>query len=87
MEVDKAIEYLNLFKFKNLPKFKPELINLLKSLEAENKALKKENKAYKGMWGELKIDILRVKSDYWETTFEDVLNNIKVYETKYLGGK
>jgi hypothetical protein len=63
-----------------------ELKNIREQCIDENKVLKKENKAYKGMWGELKIDILRVKSDYWETTFEDVLNNIKVYETKYLGG-
>jgi len=45
MEVDDAIKNIKMFHFKNLPRFKPELIELLKSLEAENKKLKKENKA------------------------------------------
>ena len=40
MEVNEAIKNIKMFHFKNLPRFKPELINLLKSLEAENKALK-----------------------------------------------
>jgi len=40
MEVDDAIKNIKMFHFKNLPRFKPELIELLKSLEAENKALK-----------------------------------------------
>jgi hypothetical protein len=86
MEVKEAIEYLEELMEEQFDEFGYHEIategvrDLLKTLEAENKA-------YRGMWGELKIDILRVKSDYWETTFEDVLNNIKVYETKYLGGK
>jgi len=40
MEVNEAIKNIKMFHFKNLPRFKPELINLLKSLQAENKALK-----------------------------------------------
>ena len=40
MEVNDAIKNIKMFHFKNLPRFKPELINLLKSLQAENKALK-----------------------------------------------
>jgi predicted RNase H-like nuclease (RuvC/YqgF family) len=47
------------------------ITSLIKFLEAENKALKKENKAYKGMWGKLK------------RRFPEVIE----LETKYLGGK
>jgi hypothetical protein len=44
MYTQEAIEYIKIFKFKNLPKFKPELIAILKSLEASNKVYKEWNK-------------------------------------------
>ena len=46
MEVDDAIKNIKMFHFKNLPRFKPELINLLKSLEAENKVYRNEQSGW-----------------------------------------
>jgi len=46
MEVNDAIENIKMFHFKNLPRFKPELINLLKSLEAENKVYRNEQSGW-----------------------------------------
>ena len=83
MEVNEAIKNIKMFHFKNLPRFKPELINLLKSLQAENKALKQENKAYKGMWKELKPT-----DDYECLILEErhLLSKMGNLENKYLGG-
>ena len=84
MEVNEAIKNIKMFHFKNLPRFKPELINLLKSLQAENKALKQENKAYKGMWKELKPT-----DDYECLILEErhLLSKMGNLENKYLGGE
>jgi len=46
MEVDDAIKNIKMFHFKNLPRFKPELIELLKSLEAENKVYRNEQSGW-----------------------------------------
>jgi len=46
MEVNEAIKNIKMFHFKNLPRFKPELINLLKSLEAENKVYRNEQSGW-----------------------------------------
>jgi predicted RNase H-like nuclease (RuvC/YqgF family) len=46
MKVDDAIKNIKMFHFKNLPRFKPELINLLKSLEAENKVYRNEQSGW-----------------------------------------
>ena len=125
MEVNDAIENIKMFHFKNLPRFKPELINLLKSLEAENKVyrneqsgwvkeierrqakirelekldlnvrelmlenkkLKEENKAYKGMWKKFKDNEGHHKIEYiladFDTTIEGRMGQ---YEHLYLGG-
>lgn len=60
-----------------------KLTELLKSLEAENKALKKENKVYKGMWEELpsifEPALLSEDLDYMKEVMADT-------EKKYLGG-
>ena len=59
------------------------VMNLLKSLQAENKALKQENKAYKGMWKELKPT-----DDYECLILEErhLLSKMGNLENKYLGG-
>ena len=130
MEVKEAIKNIKMFHFKNLPRFKPELIDLLKSLEAENKkyknilkeleqargkrigknmsdvidgfekqgkkldlekrglilvnmALKKENKAYKGMWKMLS----GIANRETDTSFEsELFRTIEIIENHYLGG-
>ena len=56
-----------------------EIKNLLKSMEAENKKLKQENKAYKGMWKNLIDEINRVENDY-------ALRLAYGIEQRYLGG-
>ena len=61
MEVDDAIKNIKMFHFKNLPRFKPELIELLKSLEAENKALKILKQAQKD---ENKKECIRYQTMY-----------------------
>ena len=61
MEVDDAIKNIKMFHFKNLPRFKPELIELLKSLEAENKALKMLKQAQKD---ENKKECIRYQTMY-----------------------
>lgn len=62
MEVNEAIEfiedsytylYVDLHGNKEEVKKFGEIVDLLKSLESENKKLKKENEAYKGMWKSL----------------------------------
>ena len=87
MEVKEAIKNIKMFNFKNLSRFKPELIDLLKSLESENKKLKKENEAYKGMWRRLYEEI---GNHGWELRdqdgFEIMTKIIKELEQKYLGG-
>ena len=86
MKVDDAIKNIKMFHFKNLPRFKPELINLLKSLQAENKALKKENEEYKGMWRWLSVKwgcSILDNSTPADFTLDDAMNLI---ETEYLGG-
>jgi cell shape-determining protein MreC len=56
---------------------------LLKSLEAENKKLKQENEAYKGMW-EILSGIANRETD---TSFESELFSIITrIENHYLGG-
>jgi len=58
-----------------------EIKNLLKSMEAENKKLKQENKAYKGMWKELKPT-----DDYEALILEEknLLSTMSKLEQKYL---
>ena len=87
MEVDDAIKNIKMFHFKNLPRFKPELINLLKSLEVENKKLKKENEGlngYEKMWkalpGIFEPVLLSEDLDYMKEVMADT-------EKEYLGGK
>ena len=59
------------------------VMNLLKSLEAENKKLKQENEAYKGMW-EILSGIANRETD---TSFESELFSIITrIENHYLGG-
>jgi peptide subunit release factor RF-3 len=79
MKVKETIKYIKLFKFKNLPKFKPELIALLKALETENKKLKKENEARKKMWN-------IVYEDYGIAVTEDgmLYKEMERIEEKYL---
>ena len=58
------------------------IIALLKSLEAENKKLKKENEAYKGMWKQLRKTLLS-----WGTpVLVAVTNTMERLEEEYLGG-
>jgi predicted RNase H-like nuclease (RuvC/YqgF family) len=56
-----------------------EIKNLLKSLESENKKLKKEYEAYKGMWRSLIDEVNRVENDYAQRLAYGI-------EQKYLGG-
>jgi hypothetical protein len=60
-----------------------DISNLLQSLESENKKLKQENKAYKGMWEELKPT-----DDYECLILEErhLLSKMGNLENKYLGG-
>ena len=87
MEVDDAIKNMKMFHFKNLPRFKPELIELLKSLQAENKRLKKENKAYKGIVEEIENDfgngILQNENGFG-VKLEHL---VEIKKQKYLGGE
>ena len=55
------------------------VMNLLKSLEAENKKLKQENEAYKGMWGEL-YGLVKKWKLYPREMMMDMIRK------KYLGG-
>jgi FtsZ-binding cell division protein ZapB len=119
MYTQEAIEYIKIFKFKNLPKFKPELIAILKSLEAsnrvykewnkelsieneelnrlatikygkqleaENKALKKENQAYREMWKSICGYINNFHKDSTTSGILDTRKVIGRIEQKYLGG-
>lgn len=93
MKVNVAIEYLE-----NLKKDSPfiggyvhqtgidDVKELLKSLKAENKALKKENKFHRRMWEELEnkyIDKLIADGDVSIM----VNQQLRRLELEYLGGK
>ena len=100
MEVDDAIKNIKMFHFKNLPRFKPELIELLKSLEAENKKLKKENKALRKDKWELEgiNEACRKENEAYREMWEEskkrffsceiveVAEIINKLEQEYLGG-
>lgn len=77
MEVNDAIKNIKMFHFKNLPRFKPELIDLLKSLEAENKKLKKENKALRKDKWELEgiNEACRRENEAYEGIVEEIEND------------
>jgi cell shape-determining protein MreC len=87
MEVNKAILILEKLYLDS----KAEIIALLKSLQAENKKLKKENEAYKEMWEEFKEYI---NNDVANNTYDyDILDVTEHYQKqiaglqkKYLGG-
>ena len=98
MEVKEAIELISQLlntdwdndvdeNGRSYKKTREDLISLLKSLESENKKLKKENEAYKEMWGELYEEI---GNHGWELRdqdgFEIMTKIIKELEQKYLGG-
>jgi cell shape-determining protein MreC len=57
-----------------------EIIALLKSLQAENKALKKENKAYKGMWEEV-----FAAADEYHDKYGCLKESMDEIEENYLG--
>ena len=88
MEVNEAIKLLKKFKQEDSHEmFRDEefeaVIDCIKSLESKNKALKQENKAYKGMWKELKPT-----DDYECLILEErhLLSKMGNLENKYLGG-
>jgi hypothetical protein len=94
MEVKEAIEFINNginLSTRDLEKEYLEkmdgIIALLQSLKAENKKLKKENEAYKGMWEKFKDSEGHIEMKYilaeFDTTIEERMN---LYEQKYLGG-
>jgi len=92
MEVKEAIELISQLlntdwdndvdeNGRSYKKTREDLISLLKSLESENKKLKKENEAYKGMWKELKPT-----DDYEALILEEknLLSTMSKLEQKYL---
>jgi len=101
MEVKEAIEFLDSHfedyldyivevtpedKFDEILDKRNETFHLLKSLQAENKALKKENEEYKGMWRWLSVKwgcSILDNSTPADFTLDDAMNLI---ETEYLGG-
>ncbi len=60
-----------------------KMIDLLQSLEAENKALKKEIKAYKGMWEELPNKLEDIVLNNCLTI---VMREMDKLKKQYLGG-
>jgi hypothetical protein len=78
MEVKEAIKW---FEWAN-----DVYYDLLKSLEAENKALKKENEAYKGMWEDFKRDCGGDKVYHSNLLMYEIGAQMNCYEQKYLGG-
>jgi len=92
MEVKEAIECLEVASEFQVSINRQEeikrVISLLKSLESENKKLKKENKAYRGMWEAL-WDVLELCTIYDSKrkgiqTYAEVI--LPELEQKYLGG-
>ena len=78
MKVDDAIKNIKMFHFKNLPRFKPELIELLKSLKAENKKLKK----FKDMWEWIQ------GVEMWNKEYEKIVKEVvQDIEVGYMSGK
>ena len=90
MEVKEAIELISQLlntdwdndvdeNGRSYKKTREDLISLLKSLESENKKLKQENEAYKGMWGEL-YGLVKEWKLYPREMMMDMIRK------KYLGG-
>ena len=87
MEVKDAVNFLRV-NLKGIRCTEPHRIaNLLESMESENKKLKQEIEAYKGMWRRLYEEI---GNHVWELRdqdgFEIMTKIIKELEQKYLGG-
>ena len=81
MEVKEAIEFIERYRYARNSKT-DEIIDLLKSLEAENKKLKKENEAYKEMWEWIQ------GVEMWNKEYEQVVKEVvKDIEVGYMSGK
>jgi hypothetical protein len=98
MEVKEAIEWFewaNDVYYCSIPNEKPnnefyrqgkKVIDLLKSLASENKKLKQENEAYKGMWEELENRY--IDKPMFNGDAPIILNQqLRWLEQKYLGGE
>jgi FtsZ-binding cell division protein ZapB len=96
MEIKEAINKLNAVfdwcdsKFDTPQDFlkllREEIIRFVQSLEAENKALKKENQAYREMWKSICGYINNFHKDSTTSGILDTRKVIGRIEQKYLGG-
>ena len=100
MEVNKAIKFIKKSYTYLYVSYKgnkkeiegfDEIISLLQSMEAKNKALKEENEAYKGMWEEFKTQwgkykMTKQKGEPLKYLDAKVEWAMKELEQKYLGG-